>query len=652
MRQGFLDRQSVHAGRTTRRSREFQWLVDAARGLGAIHAAGLVHRDVKPANILIGPGGRAVVVDLGIARGFDAGEAALTATGLVPGTFAYMAPEQLTSPGSVDARADLFSLGVTFYELLTGSLPAGSWRPASEINPTVPAPFDAVLERLLRPRPGDRYPDAGTLIGACAVPSAPRRTPTRGSRADVGPRGTARFRPGTGGIDPRVGRRPRRTGRGCGLHRPRRRPDGAPPWRVGRRVAIGPRIHARPRRTGRRRLPRGPGRRRGGDRGGRDDLPDRERSRQGRGRCRPGQVVASRGRPAHGVDIRARARAGPGRAWREIEGQGRRRETCSSGRSEEGRTLLVRPDDSIRDRRGAPETLRARGDAGVGPSQHFRPPSLRFPSRDRPGAETSFRAARHRRHPQSIRAAARRDASVAREEIARSRRTGTAPRRGTEARAFDLTAHPVKHTPPWRSAPRSPAGLRRAPSAIRVGDRSRSGAFVGVADSSRDRGRPVGRPDRRVRVAPNPRSRTDMPARSRPAIVALAPSRRFARLVAVHDDLGAATAGPSARTGRGRTGRDGHGPRSRRQAQVPAAAAISRPLGAACVPSVSAVHGTRDTPPIVPLYRVPVVDLGAGGVYAAARGGRRTPPPRAAETGLAPVDSRSDHSAPRDRRHT
>ena len=240
--------ESDRAGPPADFARARRWLVDAARGLGAIHAAGLVHRDVKPANILIGPDGRAVLVDLGIARAFDATETALTSTGLAPGTFAYMAPEQLTSPCSVDARADLFALGVTFYELLTGSLPAGSWRPASEINPTVPARFDAILARLLRPRPEDRYPDAGTLIRACSGPRAPgstaaprRRGPPMGGAVPIDPGGGPSGPPAVALTDPSD------SGRGLPSDRPARRAEAAA---IAARDVVAAAIEAAARRSG------------------------------------------------------------------------------------------------------------------------------------------------------------------------------------------------------------------------------------------------------------------------------------------------------------------------------------------------------------------------------------------------------------------
>ena len=151
-----------------------RWFGQVAKGLAAIHAVGLVHRDLKPSNILIGPDGAARVADLGIAKRVDGGHTSYTTTGHAPGTFEYMAPEQLAAPDTVDGRADLYALGVTFYELLTGARPVGAWRPASEVNPTVPRSFDAILCRLLATRPSDRHGDIHDLIAAlrCLDPAS------------------------------------------------------------------------------------------------------------------------------------------------------------------------------------------------------------------------------------------------------------------------------------------------------------------------------------------------------------------------------------------------------------------------------------------------------------------------------------------------
>jgi serine/threonine protein kinase len=134
------------------------------RGLKVIHRAGLVHRDIKPSNILLdGDSGKAVVGDLGIVRRLDSTTAGTTTTGAGLGTYRYMAPEQWQRPDQVDGRADQYALGMTFYEVLTGILPVGSWRPASEINPSVPRQFDRVLERLLQAMPQKRYPTMEAL---------------------------------------------------------------------------------------------------------------------------------------------------------------------------------------------------------------------------------------------------------------------------------------------------------------------------------------------------------------------------------------------------------------------------------------------------------------------------------------------------------
>ncbi len=162
-------------GRLTRFPAASRWFEQAARGLAAIHAVGVVHRDIKPSNILIGPDWTARVADLGIARRVDPDRTSYTATGSVPGTFEYMAPEQVDSPDAVDGRADLYALGVTFHELLTGSRPVGNWQPASETNPTVPPAFDEILGRLLAPNAEHRPGDIRELL---AMISATRQTPS------------------------------------------------------------------------------------------------------------------------------------------------------------------------------------------------------------------------------------------------------------------------------------------------------------------------------------------------------------------------------------------------------------------------------------------------------------------------------------------
>jgi len=138
--------------------------------LSFAHAQGVVHRDVKPANLILTPAGAVKVADFGIAR-IDA--TTLTMTGMVMGTPSYMAPEQCRGLAS-DGRADLFSVGVVLYELLTGTRPFdGSieaiayricherHRPASERAPiALPPGLDAVIDRALAKDAADRFPDA------------------------------------------------------------------------------------------------------------------------------------------------------------------------------------------------------------------------------------------------------------------------------------------------------------------------------------------------------------------------------------------------------------------------------------------------------------------------------------------------------------
>ncbi len=154
------------------------------------HARGVVHRDLKPANVLLAAEG-AVVADFGIARMADAlaaGRTQLTDTAAVLGTVAYMSPEQRAG-AALDHRSDLFSLGVMLYEALTGTLPQGAFAPPSALRPELGARLDAVVLRLLRPQPSDRFASAAqvglALEGALAPARWPRRMALSAAAASV-----------------------------------------------------------------------------------------------------------------------------------------------------------------------------------------------------------------------------------------------------------------------------------------------------------------------------------------------------------------------------------------------------------------------------------------------------------------------------------
>ena len=150
----------------------FPPLLDA---LAHAHRANLVHRDLKPANVLLDTRGAPRLADFGIAR--PVGEAALTRlteTSAVLGTLAYMAPEQRTG-ADVDARADLFSVGVMLYEAVTGRVPLGAFPPASRAARGFSRAFDRVIERLLAPDPDARFASAEDAKRALTAALRPRR---------------------------------------------------------------------------------------------------------------------------------------------------------------------------------------------------------------------------------------------------------------------------------------------------------------------------------------------------------------------------------------------------------------------------------------------------------------------------------------------
>lgn len=131
------------------------------------HAEGFVHRDIKPANMFINSKGILKVGDFGLAKLIADGSAksaldqsGLTITGVAMGTPNYIAPEQLEESGVVDQRADLFSLGIMFYEMLTGEIPRGAVKFPSEKSKQLDVRIDGVVFKAMEPNPGERYQTA------------------------------------------------------------------------------------------------------------------------------------------------------------------------------------------------------------------------------------------------------------------------------------------------------------------------------------------------------------------------------------------------------------------------------------------------------------------------------------------------------------
>jgi predicted Ser/Thr protein kinase len=142
------------------------------------HDEGIVHRDIKPENILIDKRGRVKIADFGLAKllGLEQADHALTHTRQVMGTLRYMAPEQMEGSHEVDHRADIYSLGVVFYELLTGELPIGRFAPPSK-KVQIDVRLDEVVLRALETEPEQRYQHASELKTSvdqiAATPSIP-----------------------------------------------------------------------------------------------------------------------------------------------------------------------------------------------------------------------------------------------------------------------------------------------------------------------------------------------------------------------------------------------------------------------------------------------------------------------------------------------
>jgi hypothetical protein len=179
-------------------------IAQIGNGLDAIHAAGLVHRDVKPANVLLSEAGgadHAYITDFGVARNVST-QSGLTQTGRFVGTLDYVAPEQI-SGAAVDARVDVYALGCLLFKLLTGEVPypreGEAARLYAHLNDPPPAPslyvpeismaLDDVVIRAMSKQPDDRYPSAGDLGRAAtaalsgATVAVPEHTVATGAAA-------------------------------------------------------------------------------------------------------------------------------------------------------------------------------------------------------------------------------------------------------------------------------------------------------------------------------------------------------------------------------------------------------------------------------------------------------------------------------------
>lgn len=204
-------------------------IIPVLDALDHAHRAGLLHRDIKPDNIMLDTArGRPLLVDFGIARRLDADAGAgLTQTGLVVGTPHYMSPEQALGDPNLDKRSDLYSLGAVLFQMVTGTPPfdgessqqivgkhiADPPPAAHDVNPAVSRELSDVILRLLEKQPKDRFQSAGEVIAALESDKQPSTMRSRASAAAAATEllvSGARTAPRTGArADGRTGRRRR-----------------------------------------------------------------------------------------------------------------------------------------------------------------------------------------------------------------------------------------------------------------------------------------------------------------------------------------------------------------------------------------------------------------------------------------------------------
>jgi serine/threonine protein kinase len=191
----YHQRRGRNGRHTAQLGRLLQWLIQACNAMGFAHSQGIIHRDVKPSNIMIGASGEALLVDWGLAKviappgmGATEGEAAVApdseedrSAGSIVGTPAYMAPEQARGQeDQIGARTDIYGMGATLFEVLTGrppfrsewgdgvasmlmSVASGPAPRARAMDRAVPVELDSICARAMASMPADRYPTASDL---------------------------------------------------------------------------------------------------------------------------------------------------------------------------------------------------------------------------------------------------------------------------------------------------------------------------------------------------------------------------------------------------------------------------------------------------------------------------------------------------------
>src|SRR5262249_19119021 len=171
------------AGPRLQRARRDAAMIDACKGIAAAHAAGLIHRDIKPGNFLRAADGTVKVMDFGLAKTAADSKRALTQVGLAVGTPFFMSPEQCEAK-ALDARSDIYSLGASYYSLLTGKHPYQNSGSVLQLmynhcNAPVPDPrrVDAsvpeacvkIVARAMAKAPADRYQTVGAMLADLQV---------------------------------------------------------------------------------------------------------------------------------------------------------------------------------------------------------------------------------------------------------------------------------------------------------------------------------------------------------------------------------------------------------------------------------------------------------------------------------------------------